>query len=156
MNRRRALLTALCGMLCGVRPGAGFSQPGEPLDLSTLAAFVDILLPADDLSPAASVLKVHESIADFAEKAPKLDQLLAGGTGWLNQTGTVPFRDLPQSDQVAILRWMEAADPAEGPHAFFFAVRLLAIEFYYADPASIGGFPLNPSPQPAGYPPPWI
>jgi hypothetical protein len=133
--------------------------PGEtaaPPNLrSTLAGFVDTILPADDLSPAASALGVHGEILGFADEVAGLADFLRGAAVWLNATGDAPFQALPERDRVRVVEWMSQSDKSEAPYRLFEVVRMLAVEFYYAHPEAIAGFPLNEAPQPQGYPPPW-
>jgi len=149
--RRRALAGAVAAMLA---PQVVWADDGTP-DGRALAAFVDTLLPADALTPAASALGVPEAIADFAAGVPGLPELIAGGTAWLDRTGGPPFAELSAADRDRVVAWMEGSDPAQGPYRFYEVIRLLAVEFYYAAPEAVAGLPLNVAPQPRGYPPPW-
>jgi hypothetical protein len=121
----------------------------------TLAGFVDTLLPADDLSPSASSLGVHDDILSFSAQVPRLPDLLHGGASWLNATGGARFEALSEGDRNKVVAWMSRSDGSQAPYRFFEVVRLLAVEFYYAHAEAIAGFPLNEAPQPRGYPPPW-
>ncbi|WP_299722025.1 gluconate 2-dehydrogenase subunit 3 family protein [uncultured Tateyamaria sp.] len=125
------------------------------IDAKTLAAYLDILLPADEHTPAASALGIEGDIIGFARQLTQFNQLLVLGTQWLNQTGQGPFHALSLSDQGRVVDWMRAADRNFIPGRFFLLVRLTGVEFYYSRPEAVAGFDLNPAPQPAGYPPPW-
>ena len=121
----------------------------------TIAGFVDTLIPHDEVSPAASTLGVHTDILSFASNVPDLGEFLSAGAAWLNQTGGLSFADLTEVDRMAIVGWMAQSDTSGAPYRFYELVRLLAVEFYYARPEAIAGFPLNDTPQPKGYLPPW-
>jgi hypothetical protein len=152
LSRRRLLAASLAWI---VTPAAAWPQtPGGP-DTATLSAFVDTLLPEDAVSPAASTLGVPDAILDFSADVSGLGDLISGGTAWLNKTGGPPFAQLPEQDRTRLITWMAESDPAGGPNRFYEVVRLLAVEFYFARPEAISGFPLNTAPQPRGYPPPW-
>lgn len=120
-----------------------------------LAAYVDVLLPADAVSPAASVLGVDAAILDLAAGQPLLARLIAVVGDWLDTAGNEPFASMDPARQAALVDEMSAADPDYLEGRFYQLIRLLAIEFHYADPAALAGLDLAASPQPAGYPPPW-
>ncbi len=153
---RRAALTALLGgaLLSLAPPRAALAQDVR-IDARALSAFIDVLLPADELSPAASALGVPHDLIALADGVAPFQRLIALACGWLNGLGDVPFADLPEVDRMRIVTWMSTADFNQIPRRFYHLVRLSAIELYYAHPESIAGFPLNPAPQPQGYPPPW-
>lgn len=152
LSRRQALAASVAWI---VTPAVAWSQAPAGPDAATLAAFVDTLLPEDAVSPAASALGVLDAILDFSADVTGLGDLIAGGTAWLNKTGGPPFAQLSEQDRTRIVTWMAQSDLAGGANRFYEVVRLLAVEFYYARPEAISGFPLNTAPQPRGYPPPW-
>jgi hypothetical protein len=120
-----------------------------------LASFLDTLLPADGFGPAASTLGIDAEILGYAPDGSDLDRLIALGTGWLDGLDARPFADLPTTTRDDVLRFMERADRAQVPGRFFAVLRQFAMELYHARPETIAGLPLNPAPQPEGYPPPW-
>lgn len=148
-----ALVAALAGPAIGQQ--IADDPTGPDIDVTTLAAYLDILLPADDMSPAASALGVQHDLVDFTRDNAQLRQFLAMGTAWLNDTGRGPFHALPQDDQARVVEWMSRADRDTPPGRFFLLVRLAAVEFYYSKGEVAASFGLNTAPQPAGYPPPW-
>ena len=149
------MLSALAASLSGHALAQQLPGASERIDKQTLGAYLDVLLPADDLTPAASALNVAEDLVQFASESPPFRQFLAVGTHWLNQTGRGPFHTLSLSDQERVVDWMSKADRDTLPGRFFLLVRLIGVEFYYSKPEVARAFGLNPAPQPAGYPPPW-
>jgi gluconate 2-dehydrogenase subunit 3-like protein len=155
LTRRRALQGALSAFFVPLGAGLSRGQEGPETDLATFTAFVDVLLPADAHSPAASALGVAEEILEVAAEVPPFERLIALASQWLNQTASVPFHQLNDADQITVVRWMSEADFDQIPRRFYHLTRLSAIEVYYAQTPAIGGLPLNPAPQPLGYPAPW-
>ncbi|MEO9576552.1 MAG: gluconate 2-dehydrogenase subunit 3 family protein [Tateyamaria sp.] len=155
ISRRRVLLSALAASLSGHALAQQVSGASYQIDEQTLSAYLDVLLPADDLTPAASALNVAGDLIDFASESPQFGQFLAVGTQWLNKTGRGPFHTLSLSDQERVVKWMSKADRDTLPGRFFLLVRLTGVEFYYSKPEVARAFGLNTAPQPAGYPPPW-
>lgn len=156
-TRRQALLSLVALWLSPTVPGLSgtASAQGAADPVGLLDAYVDILLPADNLSPAASALGVGQSIWTVAADQPLLAELILRVADWLDATGAGRFVDLSTEDQTTVVAYMEKADVDHLEGRFFQLIRLLAIEFYYAEPAALAGLPLNPTPQPEGYPPPW-
>lgn len=155
MTRRKALIGVLTSLMASNLPARSWAQQAFAIDGATLAAFLDVLLPADDLSPSASALGVHDGIAAFAPDVEGLASFVGGGTVWLNQAAAAPFLDLPPEAREALVTWMAGSDQSAPPFVFYSTVRRLAVEFYYAHPDAIAGYPLDVAPQPAGFPPPW-
>lgn len=155
ISRRQALLGILAAGLNGTAVASQLAAATDTVDTRTLAAYLDVLLPEDEYSPAASALGVEAEVVDLASKSPLFERLLSLGTQWLNQTGQGPFYNLTLSDQQRVVDWMAAADRNQIPGRFYQLVRLTAVEFYYARPEAIAGMDLNTSPQPAGHLPPW-
>jgi hypothetical protein len=137
-------LSSLCGLAVA-----------EPQPMASLAAVLDAILPADDLSPSASALGVDRDIADFVAESDMMTRLFLAAMGWMDQLAALPFRDLAPSQQAEVLAYMATADFNAVPGRFYHILRALAVEFYYARAEAVAGLPLNPTPQPEGYPPPW-
>lgn len=129
--------------------------PPDPQERATLAAFLDTLLPRDELSGSATDLGTDRQLWAFSKTAPDFRKLVNYGCRWLNMTGGAQFSDLATEQQIAIVDWMSRADWNEIPRRFYELVRQVAIELYFSNPASVNGLPINRSPQPQGYPPPW-
>ena len=142
------------GLSQSVLAGRLAAAAGE-VDFATLEAFLDVLLPADDVSPAASQLGVTAELLDLAKSAELYQKLLSLGSDWLNQTGRGPFYTLSNANQNKVVAWMSTSDTDQIPGRFYQLVRQSGVEIYYSHPEAINGFPLNPAPQPNGYLPPW-
>lgn len=123
--------------------------------MASLASVVDTLLPADDVSPSASALGVDRDIADFVADNEMMTRLFVAALDWMDNLGDEPFHNLPLSQQVEVLTFMESADFNAVPGRFYHILRALAVEFYYARAEAVAGLPLDAAPQPNGYPPPW-
>jgi hypothetical protein len=154
--RRDLLKSALAGMTALALPRSTLADAaGDAAILTTLTAFVDVLLPADDLSPAASALAVPADILALAAEVAGFRKLIDYGCSWLDKTGGPPFHLLASDKQHRIVAFMAASDMAQAPRRFYHLVRLSAIEHYYSHPEARAGLHLNTAPQPEGYPPPW-
>ena len=77
ISRRRVLLSALAASLSGHALAQQVSGGSYQIDEQTLSAYLDVLLPADDLTPAASALNVAGDLVDFANESPQFGQFLA-------------------------------------------------------------------------------
>jgi hypothetical protein len=111
--------------------------------LKTVAALCDVILPADERSPAASQLGVHDFIDEWVS-APFPTQaadrkIILGGIDWLNQESGRRFRKgfaaLDASQKTAIcddICFVPNAKPAFKDAALFFAkARDLAVSAFY-------------------------
>jgi Gluconate 2-dehydrogenase subunit 3 len=112
-------------------------------ELQTLAALCDVIIPADDRSPAASTVGAHEFIDEWVsapyEGMRRDNVLVRGGLVWLdgesNRRFGVRFRDLSEAQQHAIcddISYAETAEPEFRSGALFFdkVRRLTATAFY--------------------------
>ena len=113
--------------------------------------FVDALLPADELTPAASALNVHNQILNDATHNPALALLIANGCEWINQSFT-SFTSLDSMQMERLLLAMSKAEWDTGPRNFYHEMRDRAVMYYYADPKAWVGSVINRPPQPIGYP----
>jgi hypothetical protein len=142
------------GSVIDLASAAALAPPSEE-EHATLAAFLDTILPRDELSGSATDLWVDRQLWTFSKTAPDFRKLLDYGCRWLNMTGSTRFSALAREQQIAVVAWMSRADWNEIPRRFYELVRQVAIELYYANPTALKGLPINSSPQPLGYPPPW-
>jgi len=128
------------------------AQPRISLSIDeTLRIFVDALLPADNLTPAASILEVHTQILKDAAQDSALQQLITDGCQWLEQSiGSLAELDSKQLER--LLQAMSEADWDSGPRNFFYQIRDRAVTYYYADSRAWVGSVINRPPQPIGYP----
>jgi hypothetical protein len=125
-------------------PAAPWDKPLEEAELATLAVLVDLILPADEDSPAAPAIGVHDFLNEWAG-APYPEnradcEILRGGLAWLNthafQLHGQGFAALDAARQTAILD--RICDPAKSPPElapgtrFFTKLRMLALGGYYS------------------------
>lgn len=125
-------------------PAGQWEKPLDEAELATLAVLVDLILPADDLSPAASAIGVHDFLNEWAG-APYPEnradcEVLRGGLAWL---GTHSFKlhgkgftGLDATQQTAMLD--SICDPAKSAPElaigtrFFVKLRMLTLGGYYS------------------------
>lgn len=152
---RRATLAGLAAGCMVALTGLPATAQAPQVRPRALAAFLDTLLPDDAFGPAASALGLDREILGYAPDGSNLRRLIALGTGWLDGLDARAFADLPAATRHDVLRFMEGADRAEVPGRFYAVLRQFAMELYHARADTIADLPLNPAPQPTGYPPPW-
>lgn len=153
---RRRLCKIVGAFVLGgaVAPLAAAPAPGTA-QRAALAAFLDTLLPRDELSGSATDLGLDRQIWSFSNTAPDFRRLLEYGCRWLDMTGGPPFASLTIEQQIAVVNWMANADWNEIPRRFYELMRQVSIELYYSTPTGWRGLPIQRPPQPLGYPPPW-
>ena len=123
---------------------AKYHESWEPFltdaEMETVAALSDVILPADDTSPAASAIGVPEFIAEWTS-APYEDnqtdaKLVRGGLEWLNRDGD--FADLSEAAKAAlcdrIADHASAAADDRDAAKFFNRFRELVMGGYYTTP----------------------
>lgn len=117
---------------------------------AALPLFLDHLIPADELTPSASSLKVHDRIWLAAQTDAGLLRLISVVCDWLDSYGE-GFGTLHIDERDALLQWMSKA-PWESPQRrFFHWMRTQAFTLYYTQPASWVGLPIERPPQPLGH-----
>lgn len=127
------------------RPGQATASPPE-----ALVALLDHLIPADDLTPAASALQVPQRLWAEAQQDPALLKLVETGCAWLDRYGD-GFALLRPEEREVLVAWMARA-PWEAPQRrLFYWARERGMTLYYAQPASWRGLPISRPPQPLGY-----
>lgn len=117
-----------------------------------LAQFVDILIPEDELTPAASALGVHQQIWQLTRSDPLMKRFILQGCHWLDRQSRGSFVALPPLTQQKLVNWMANQPDTSYPFLLFNRLRHHAMGFYYSHPDSWGGLPMNRPPQPIGYP----
>lgn len=160
--RRRWFLRALCaggllGWLAQLDAVAGSSPVRHPVKAASqpampaaLAPFVDHLIPADEFTPAASALRVPQTMWQRALQEPAFRQLIEWTCGWLDRYGD-GYAALHPDEREVLMQWMAQA-PWEAPQRrFFHVVREQAMALYYSDQRAWAGLPLSHPPQPMGY-----
>jgi len=147
---RRELLTLF---IVGLAPlKTSFSAQSEtPEDGQVVEAFIDTLIPADDITPSASALGVHLEIISYTKTDIAYGRLIQLGCRWLNHQSDGDFTRLPGPQRIQILQWMEHADDHTLPALFFNRIRYQAMAYYYSQPASWKDLGLQHPPQPLGY-----
>jgi hypothetical protein len=125
-------------------PRAAFEQ--------SLRAFVDVLIPADALSPAASAVGVDAHIIALSKNDYRFRKLLNVGFKWLDSQISGGFAQLPEDAQIRVVDWMSQADGNSLPLRLFEILRYESMSFYYADHRSWQGLSIQRPPQPVGYP----
>lgn len=127
-------------------------QPTPRHMAQTLAAFVDTLLPGDDLFPPASLAGVQELLADRLRERSGVSAVVAL-VEWLDQFcgDTRYFAQATPEERAAAVSRLEL----EAPDLFTFAYAATCYA-YYASPlvtAAIRllGHEYNEAPQPDGY-----
>ena len=114
-----------------------------PAELETLAVLCDVIIPADDESPAASEVKVHDFINEWIS-APyprqQADQILIrGGLLWLDSESRrrfgSDFAHMTDAQRTSLCEEMKlpsaARDEMKAASRFFSLVRNLAATGYY-------------------------
>ena len=147
ISRRSVIASAALVPVAAISSAA--QQAGEsalsPAQLRTLEAFVDRLIPKDDLGPGATeggvAVYINRSLGDYL--APEKAAFIAGleaTDAFARRTEDRAFADLSADKQDALLTAMDNGTAAGFPdaRAFFGRVRRLALEGMFGDP-SYGG-----------------
>ena len=135
---RLALVTPLVHLtpLDGLAQTTTAAKIGAP-ERRTLAAAVDVIIPAQGPMPAASAVGAARYIERIAGADQKLGALLLEGLRALaihaQSTHSVAFELLAVEPQTAVLAHFEKADASTT--LFFAALRDLVYEAYYSQPA---------------------
>jgi len=125
---------------------------GAQPDVRLLATLVDLLLPGDDVFPAASTVGAHGLVAERLRDRLGPDALDRLADAIAVAAGGSALTDLPPLARVAAVRKLEAGDPD-----LFTLLRTTLYYSYYQSPAVVlavraVGWTYNDAPQPAGYP----
>jgi hypothetical protein len=129
-------------------PSIPWDKPLEAAELATLAVLVDLILPADEGSPAASAIGVHDFLNEWVG-APYPEnredyETIRGGVAWINthawKLHGKAFADTTAAQQTAILDSICDASKAPPELAsgvrFFQKLRMLTLGGYYTHPAT--------------------
>ncbi len=126
----------------------------QPISI-TLRAYLDTLLPADDISPSASTIGVHKHLLKKAQDDALYRRLLLLGTRWLEQQAQardpVSFAALGEERREQIIMLAEDAPATALERVFFEHTRVDAFESYYSDPAIWATLGYPNAPQPLGF-----
>ncbi|KKB08611.1 hypothetical protein VE26_00485 [Devosia chinhatensis] len=152
---RRLFLGALAGLFSlstSASAQDGASDAGSEM-ISTLKAFADVIVPADE-TPSAGDLNVHLLLIEQTRDRENYPALLAQGTAWLNQEaqrlGGTSFAGLDEADQLVIVRSAFTSEPQTLARVFADFLRQDILRLYYGQQAAWGPMMSMP-PQPLGY-----
>ena len=152
-----------------LNPAVPWERTMTPRQLRVAAALCDMIMPADDISPAATAVGVHAFIDEWVS-APYPDQqrdreTIFDGLEWLERTSrehfAAGFADVGDDRRVEILNRVAFVDRVEAgledKAAFFSQYRSLTLSAFYAteegsaDLGYIGNVPIAgeyPGPTP--------
>jgi gluconate 2-dehydrogenase subunit 3-like protein len=152
-TRRGVIGAVIAGPLAAQHAGhapavaAGSVAPSERFlsehEFATLRVLCDLILPADDVSPAASGAGTPEYIDMLCRANEKLALIYHGGLAWLDSTCIslhgVRFGEASEPQQVAILEklaYREKTPPEwQSGSRFFDWVRRMTIDGFYTSEA---------------------
>ena len=155
-QRRRFVLFLLSAFPSAVLAGkSGGATPGQLRLEATLSAYLDTLLPRDDLSPSSSDLGLHRQVLAESGTSRFESRLIRAGCAWLDLAAEGPFMDASPAVREVIVTWMAASDWNQVPRRFHEVMRQRVLELYFSRIDTLGGLPIHQPPQPGGYPEPW-
>ena len=162
LTRRRFCLTpALAGLFSRVLPAyaapvtKGTDIPPSAVLDSTLRAYVDALIPADE-TPSGTALGVDGQLRRVAAGQPDYQDLLNRGLAWLHERAHVAYgRSFPELDEASrdgIIRQAATAHHNTLERMFFERTRADAFFHYYGRAESWRGIRhYRGPPQPLGF-----
>jgi len=105
-------------------------------EFSTLKILCDCIIPADEVSPAASAAGAAEYIELLARNNARLTHIFRGGLAWLNSHSVNRTFSAEQTELLDRICDRRRAAPADQPGAEFFDwARRLTIDAFYTHPA---------------------
>ena len=129
----------------------GETAPAVP----SFAAFLDALIPEDEVSPSASQAGVDAAILSAAKGDRQLGRLVELGVGWLDaearRSGAQAFHEMAGDRQLLLISIAERQRKGSLPRVFFENMRHQAFAYYYADPRSWAALGYEGPPQPRGF-----
>jgi hypothetical protein len=136
--------------------GRGVAVRASALDENrTLAAYLDALIPADELGPGALELGVLEAIEKMAAGDADYRRLLDRGCAWLDQEaaffGAKAFGILGDNERGRLVLFASEQAPGSLPRSFFEATREHAFRLFWARPEAWAGIGYRGPPQPEGF-----
>jgi hypothetical protein len=121
----------------------------------SFAAFLDLLIPEDEVSPSASQAGVDAAILAAAQEDRQLARLVELGVGWLDaearRDGAQAFHEIAEDRQLLVVSIAERQRRGSVPKVFFENMRHQAFGHYYANPRSWPGLGYAGPPQPEGF-----
>lgn len=126
-----------------------FASPAVQAD--TLRLFADVMIPGDDLFPAASKTGAHGLLAERLRETGGADAVHELVDALERHGGGVPFIAHAMSGRIRAVAALEQADSG-----YFAHVRSILYYSYYQHPLVVDairslGFAYNDAPQPRGY-----
>lgn len=163
MLTRRALLKlgALAGAVAAGGSAGWYWLRGrtvaqlDPPQRELLRAYVDVLVPADDLSPGALDLGIDRELLRASDEDAWLRTLVTRASEPLQQAarrqGYESFAHLPMAARIELVRAAEGAAPKSPSRRLFQRLRDETLERYYARPESWRALRYSGPPQPLGF-----
>ncbi len=143
ISRRAVIASAAIVPVAALTAAAQTAPPSALSDaqLSLLTAFVDRIIPRDELGPGASEsgvpVYINRALGDYlAGEKPAFIEGLEATDALSRRTQNAAFVDLTPAQQDALLTSMEsgAADGFPNARVFFNRARRLALEGMFGDP----------------------
>lgn len=152
-TRRSVIGAAIAGPLAAQHAGHAGAAPARAVapsvrfltehEFATLRVLCDLILPADDVSPAASSTGTLEYIDLLCHGNEKLALIYHGGLAWLDSTCVslhgVAFSEASEPQQIAILEklaYREKTPPEwHSGTRFFDWVRRMTLDGFYTSEA---------------------
>ena len=156
VKRRHFLLGTTFGWaLVRVLPSRAASRAPSASTDPTFAAYVDVLVPADE-TPSATALGIDKELLVVASGRNDYQRLLRWGVEWLNRQARAQygrdFQALNEESRDGIVREAAAARADTLPRAFFERTRADVFYHYYARPEAWRGIAsYRGPPQPVGF-----
>ena len=120
-----------------------------------LAAYLDTLIPDDDLGPGAVRLGVDKEFIAIAANNPPLRAFLDAGLAWLDEQakwgGAQEFAALSEAGRETVVSLAAQAELGSLPRGFFENTRSLVFFRYYAHPQAWTAIGYDGPPQPEGF-----
>ena len=149
LSQSRRVLAAL------VSPTAPDIQQLNAAQTRCLQTWIDTLLPADEVSPAASELGVSSRVTGKALGSSYYLKLIQAGCHWLDRQaqkrGGKTFAMLDVSEREHVVRMAEQATAKSLQRIFFEHTRSDVFHFYYAQPETWVMLDYPGPPQPRGF-----
>jgi hypothetical protein len=118
-------------------------------------AYLDALIPDDELGPGALELGVDRRMIARARESRRYGTFLDQGCRWLDdeakERGAESFADLSEEGRNDVVALAAAAEPNTPPQRFFRATRHAAFFLYYAEPRAWAAIGYDGPPQPEGF-----
>jgi hypothetical protein len=159
VTRRSFLNWTAAAAMITAHPARAFAAPNETgkidtqtMTLSAINAAIDVLIPADELTPSASKIGIGEKIVSQATTDPLFKSWLIEGLKWFDQGVEGSFVKHDVLSQTQLMQTLADSPVGSPTRIFFELLRLRTMTAYYADPRSLNGLVIERPPQPIGYP----